>query len=982
MAIFEPPKPKTCTDQPDLFTVRFNKMQKQYRLRFNKSLFMELFPSVINYACVFYEIVSGPSETPIWKKGSPFTCSDRIVPRSILGIVVECYELGNSSRVLQRDAFSFIQHPVGRNEANDEKRSRAYPSVIMLGIDSMSQMNFQRTMPLTAKFVRQLGWYEMLGYTSAGDNMLYNQIIFLTGRALPQWQDFCDMAKPGCLDAIIYLWNHFHNLGYLTAYAEDSPSLAFTRKPVDYYLFPILKVFKEIMEGDGRRPPDGSDYCLGRRESFRYVFESCLQLVQRFINETHKPLFGLFWTKSFSHEDFSAAARVDRDFVRYLELYREHGLFDKAVVVLFSLHGQRKGPLMGLASGFLEERLPMLHIYLPPWYRRQYPDVGQTLEVNRRRLTSTYDLHLTLKNLLVQVHPGIVFQREQIKAQSLFVKLAVNRSCEDAGISLYYCSCDLHMTVANNQRMTENVGPLTFGQNWIVPRHIEGIVMECFELRNRSRILQRDAFSFVQYPVGRNEQQDEQRSRTYPSVIMLGIDSMSQMNFQRTMPLTANFVRQLGWYEMLGYNKIGDNTLPNVMSLLTGLSSNQWRAQCNIHEPGCFDQFTYLWNHFQEAGYLTAYAEDTPSIDTFHYFTFGFIRKPVDYYLRPFMLMIQNTLNTIKHFGYEYCLGRRQGFRYVFDYCLQLVQRFVRDSPKPIFGIFWSNGFSHNDFRGPASVDRDFVSYLERYKEHGLFDKAVVILFSDHGQRQGALMSLASSFLEERLPMLHIYLPPWFREQHPEFVQALDWNRHRLSSTFDLHLTLKHLLLLQGQSSLQFNSFCAKCQSLFEPLPVNRSCEDAAIPEHWCTCDSYVQVRISNVLIYWAKTIVYRINEYLASRNYAAKCVRLKLAKLLRAERKQIFDDDGNPVLSPQSIQTYRIKFVTRPNGGLFRATFLTDSQNHVMVQEEFITRLNSYRNESFCVSEHVAQKFCACFEASRTFSIDIINVNDQGTPC
>ncbi|XP_030244374.1 uncharacterized protein LOC115564324 [Drosophila navojoa] len=533
-----------------------------------------------------------------------------------------------------------------------------------------------------------------------------------------------------------------------------------------------------------------------------------------------------------------------------------------------------------------------------------------------------------------------------------------------------------------NDSLTWNVGPLTFGQNWIVPRHIEGIVMECFELRNRSRILQRDAFSFVQYPVGRNEQQDEQRSRTYPSVIMLGIDSMSQMNFQRTMPLTANFVRQLGWYEMLGYNKIGDNTLPNVMSLLTGLSSNQWRAQCNIHEPGCFDQFTYLWNHFQEAGYLTAYAEDTPSIDTFHYFTFGFIRKPVDYYLRPFMLMIQNTLNTIKHFGYEYCLGRRQGFRYVFDYCLQLVQRFVRDSPKPIFGIFWSNGFSHNDFRGPASVDRDFVSYLERYKEHGLFDKAVVILFSDHGQRQGALMSLASSFLEERLPMLHIYLPPWFREQHPEFVQALDWNRHRLSSTFDLHLTLKHLLLLQGQSSLQFNSFCAKCQSLFEPLPVNRSCEDAAIPEHWCTCDSYVQVRISNVLIYWAKTIVYRINEYLASRNYAAKCVRLKLAKLLRAERKQIFDDDGNPVLSPQSIQTYRIKFVTRPNGGLFRATFLTDSQNHVMVQEEFITRLNSYRNESFCVSEHVAQKFCACFEASRTFSIDIINVNDQGTPC
>ncbi|EDW12008.2 uncharacterized protein Dmoj_GI17449 [Drosophila mojavensis] len=432
MAMFKPPKPKACTDQPGLFTVRYNKQQKLYLLRFNKSLFVELFPSVTHYACVFYEIVSGPSDKPIWNKGSPFTCSNRIVARSIQGIVVECFELGNRSRILQRDAFSFVQHLVGRNETNDEKRSRAYPSVIMLGIDSMSQMNFQRTMPRTAKFVKQTGWNEMLGYTSAGDNMLYNQIILLTGRALPQLQHFCDMVKPSCLDALNYLWNHFHNSGYLTAYAEDSLSLAFTRKPVDYYLYPILKVFKEIMEREGRGQGE-SDYCLGRRESFHYVFESCLQLVQRFMNETPKPLFGLYWTKTFSHEDFSAAARVDRNFVRYLELYREHGLFDKAVVILFSLHGQRKGPLMRLASGFLEERLPMLHIYLPPWYRKQYPDVRNALEV----------------------HPGIVFQKEAIKAQSLFVNLGVNRTCEDAGISHYYCSCDLHMTVANNQHMID-----------------------------------------------------------------------------------------------------------------------------------------------------------------------------------------------------------------------------------------------------------------------------------------------------------------------------------------------------------------------------------------------------------------------------------------------------------------------------------------------------------------------------------------------
>ncbi|XP_017856737.1 PREDICTED: uncharacterized protein LOC108609526 [Drosophila arizonae] len=447
MALFKPPKPKTCTDQPGLFTVRYNKQQKLYLLRFNKSLFVDLFPSVIHYACVFYEIISGTSDKPIWNKGSPFTCSDRIVPRSIQGIVVECFELGNRSRVLQRDAFSFVQHLVGRNETNDEKRSRAYPSVIMLGIDSMSQMNFQRTMPLTAKFLRQPGWTEMLGYNGLFNNGFQNMFSLLSGGSPQLWKQYCDVKRPGCLDTITFLWNHFHNSGYLTAYAEDSPSLPFTRKPVDYYLYPILKVFKEIMEGEGRQ--GDSDYCLGRRESFHYVFESCLQLVQRFMNETHKPLFGLYWTKTFSHEDFSAAARVDRDFVRYLELYRELGLFDKAVVILFSLHGQRQGPLMRLASGFLEERLPMLHIYLPPWYRRQYPDVKQALEVNRRRLCSPYDLHLTLKNLLVQVHPNLEFEIVCNSCMSLLYIVPENRSCAGAKIPEWICS--YHQELYNSE---------------------------------------------------------------------------------------------------------------------------------------------------------------------------------------------------------------------------------------------------------------------------------------------------------------------------------------------------------------------------------------------------------------------------------------------------------------------------------------------------------------------------------------------------
>lgn len=108
-----------------------------------------------------------------------------------------------------------------------------------------------------------------------------------------------------------------------------------------------------------------------------------------------------------------------------------------------------------------------------------------------------------------------------------------------------------------------------FKQDCLVPRHIQGVIVECHDVGNKSRVIQRDAFAFMQHPLDRNDGMDEARSRTHPNVILLGIDAMSQVNFQRTMPLTAKFVRQPGWFEMLGYNKVGDNTLPNLLALLT-----------------------------------------------------------------------------------------------------------------------------------------------------------------------------------------------------------------------------------------------------------------------------------------------------------------------------------------------------------------------------------------------------------------------------
>ncbi|XP_070071037.1 uncharacterized protein [Drosophila takahashii] len=483
-------------------------------------------------------------------------------------------------------------------------------------------------------------------------------------------------------------------------------------------------------------------------------------------------------------------------------------------------------------------------------------------------------------------------------------------------------------------------------------------------MANKSRVLQRDAFSFVQQPKNRNEDNDRLRGAKYPSVFLFGIDSISRMNFRRSMPLTSTFVSQKGWFEMEGYNKVADNTLPNLMAILTGRTPRQWRSQCDVRKSGCLDSLTFLWNHFHNAGYLTAYAEDLSSISTFNYLKMGFKRPPVDFYLRPFLMVIEQAMQTLEYFGFKYCVGRKHSFTYVFDFAKQLIERFVLEQPKPIFGLFWTSSFTHDDFRGGANLDGLFVRYLEQFKAYGLFERSIVILLSDHGSRYGPLAEHYTGFLEERQPMLHIYLPPWYRRRYPSVERALTLNKNRLSSNYDLHLGIRQLIE-QIHPRLDFirSVKCDYCRSILRVLPRNRSCSDAGIPDHWCTCKPFVTVRITLFIRRLTQLTVSRMNRYLKMLNVDGVCHRIKLNKVLKADRQLHFNELGNEVPSPNNVETYRLVFTTKPNDAKFRSIVKSNENNDIVtIQMDMISRLNSYRNESYCVDDALAKKFCMCY--------------------
>lgn len=148
------------------------------------------------------------------------------------------------------------------------------------------------------------------------------------------------------------------------------------------------------------------------------------------------------------------------------------------------------------------------------------------------------------------------------------------------------------------------------------------------------------------------------------SVLIIVIDSVSRLNFNRTMPLTRKFLLQNGFTDFIAYNKVDDNTFPNCMALLSGLNLKQVYSQCHPREIGKLDKCPMIWYDFGELGYVTAYAEDWASISTFNYMKKGFQKPPTDYYFKPYVEAAE-SLNVSEKDGMLYCSGPETEGKYI-----------------------------------------------------------------------------------------------------------------------------------------------------------------------------------------------------------------------------------------------------------------------------------------------------------------------------
>ena len=221
------------------------------------------------------------------------------------------------------------------------------------------------------------------------------------------------------------------------------------------------------------------------------------------------------------------------------------------------------------------------------------------------------------------------------------------------------------------------------------------------------------------------------------NVMMIGVDSVSRLNFMRYMQKTRSYLlNELNAIEMTGYNKVADNTFVNIVPMTLGkfLEEVPWNEKMNTTP---FDNYDFIWRQFSKRGYRTLYAEDAPKIAIFDYLKAGFHKPPTDYFNRHFSVAM--TADSHSWYNDHHCLVNRLET----EIMLQYVKQFATlHRYRPNFAFAFITGLTHDFMENAGMADEPHYKFLKDMKESEMLNNTVLFYYSDHGLRFGDVRQL------------------------------------------------------------------------------------------------------------------------------------------------------------------------------------------------------------------------------------------------
>ncbi|XP_064098975.1 uncharacterized protein LOC135210099 isoform X2 [Macrobrachium nipponense] len=336
-------------------------------------------------------------------------------------------------------------------KAKNHRRQNEDLSVILMGLDSVSRANLQRHMPATYDFVKnKLRLIEMEGFNKIAMNTDVNLSGILIGMYYEEVQSSCTPKESKTrFDDCPLIWKNFSAIGYPTAFGEDGPWMGsfhyrkhgFCKLPTDYYNRHYFYASEKLIGSTyGKR--QGANYCQGGRSSISVIQDYSLEIAESLKDI---PYFGYYWSASVTHGSVQENSMADIPTRDYLEKLSDRGYLNHTVLLFISDHGVRFGKITSTYAGMLELRLPFVMFGFPEWFGDKYPEAMRNLKTNTKRLTSSFDLHATLHDIVNKAYISPIERSYRSPlanhGQSLFLEVSENRTCAEAGIPDKFCAC-------------------------------------------------------------------------------------------------------------------------------------------------------------------------------------------------------------------------------------------------------------------------------------------------------------------------------------------------------------------------------------------------------------------------------------------------------------------------------------------------------------------------------------------------------------
>uniref|UniRef100_A0AC34F682 Uncharacterized protein n=1 Tax=Panagrolaimus sp. ES5 TaxID=591445 RepID=A0AC34F682_9BILA len=286
-----------------------------------------------------------------------------------------------------------------------------------------------------------------------------------------------------------------------------------------------------------------------------------------------------------------------------------------------------------------------------------------------------------------------------------------------------------------------------------------------------------------------------------------------------------------------------------------------------------------------------------------------------------------------------------------------------------MFALNWLTELGHDWLEQVSIGDLDISEFFKG--QHKNLKDSFVIVFADHGHRFDPIRQSMIGRIEERMPFFSISIPENIKQKVPKLNQIVNENSKKLTSFWDLYITLKDILDLTTTNSWEslnnaiqdvpkFRQYSPRGLSLLRPIPTKRNCLSAGIPEDFCICQRETQISVNDVRVQEAaKKVVKEVNRLLEPE--AEQCSELFLDKIEHAQtflpnEKIAFDGNAGFYVM------FRVALIVKPSMAFLEGTIrhlISDENDYTIIGD--INRINKYGNQSSCVNIPLLRKYCFC---------------------